>query len=193
MRPFSVGAARKGTCATVDLGDVAQIYYTSGTTGEPKGVCLTYRNMIASAFDSLVGLALNEKDIWLHGAPMFHLVDAWSIWAMPLIGAPQVTLHYTPEGFMRTVQATRATATGLPPTLISMMANHPKIDEYDLGSLRLVHVWRLTNTARHTAARRQRQSTPLTSTATALRRHPASPRWPTRTTSASRVRPRRSR
>ena len=94
----------KATCATVDLGDVAQIYYTSGTTGEPKGVCLTYRNMIASAFDSLVGLGLNDKDIWLHGAPMFHLVDAWSIWAMPLIGAPQVTLHYTPEGFMRIVQ-----------------------------------------------------------------------------------------
>ncbi|MFZ0117440.1 MAG: AMP-binding protein, partial [Xanthobacteraceae bacterium] len=120
-------AQPESACATVDLGDVAQIYYTSGTTGEPKGVCLTYRNMIASAFDSLIGLGLNDKDIWLHGAPMFHLVDAWSIWAMPLIGAPQVTLHYTPEDFMRTVQATRATATGLPPTLISMMANHPKI------------------------------------------------------------------
>ena len=131
-------AQPEGACATVDLGDVAQIYYTSGTTGEPKGVCLTYRNMIASAFDSLIGLGLNDKDIWLHGAPMFHLVDAWSIWAMPLIGAPQVTLHYTPEDFMRTVQATRATATGLPPTLISMMANHPKIGQYDLGSLRMI-------------------------------------------------------
>ena len=131
-------AQPESACATVDLGDVAQIYYTSGTTGEPKGVCLTYRNMIASAFDSLIGLGLNDKDIWLHGAPMFHLVDAWSIWAMPLIGAPQVTLHYTPEGFMRTVQATRATATGLPPTLISMMANHPKIGQYDLGSLRMI-------------------------------------------------------
>jgi long-chain acyl-CoA synthetase len=131
-------AAPVSNSATVDLGDVAQIYYTSGTTGEPKGVCLTYRNMIASAFDSLVGLALNEKDVWLHGAPMFHLVDAWSIWAMPLIGAPQVTLHYTPEGFMQVVQKTRATGTGLPPTLISMMANHPKIGAYDLSSLRFI-------------------------------------------------------
>ena len=64
----------------VELEDIAQIYYTSGTTGEPKGVCLTYGNMIASAFDSIVGLELGRDDVWLHAAPMFHLVDAWSIW-----------------------------------------------------------------------------------------------------------------
>jgi long-chain acyl-CoA synthetase len=122
----------------VELDDTCQIYYTSGTTGEPKGVCLTYRNMIASAFDSIVGLELRSDDIWLHAAPMFHLVDAWSVWSMPLLGATQVMLHFTPEKMMEVVQRTKPTGAGVPPTLINMMANHPRIRDYDLSSLRLI-------------------------------------------------------
>src|SRR5690606_9977506 len=131
-------AEPESACAEVELGDIAQIYYTSGTTGEPKGVCLTFGNMIASAFDSIVGLGLTYRDVWLHGAPMFHLVDAWSIWSMPMIGAPQVTVAFTPERTMEVIQRTKATGVGLPPTLINMMANHPKIGSYDLSSLRFI-------------------------------------------------------
>jgi long-chain acyl-CoA synthetase len=122
----------------VDLDDLCQIYYTSGTTGEPKGVCLTHRNMIASAFDSIVGLELRRDDIWLHAAPMFHLVDAWSVWSMPILGATQVMLHFTPEKMMEVVQRAKPTGAGVPPTLINMMANHPKIGQFDLTSLRLI-------------------------------------------------------
>jgi long-chain acyl-CoA synthetase len=122
----------------IQLDDICQIYYTSGTTGEPKGVCLTYRNMIASAFDSIVGLELRRDDIWLHAAPMFHLVDAWSVWSMPLLGATQVMVHFTPEKMMEVVQRAKPTGAGVPPTLINMMANHPKIGQYDLSSLRLI-------------------------------------------------------
>ena len=124
--------------ADVGLDDIAQIFYTSGTTGEPKGVCLTHRNMIASAFDSIVGLELRRDDIWLHAAPMFHLVDAWALWSMPLLGAAQVMVHFTPEKMMQVVQKTRPTCAGVPPTLINMMASHPKIKEHDLSSLRLI-------------------------------------------------------
>jgi long-chain acyl-CoA synthetase len=122
----------------VGLDDICQIYYTSGTTGEPKGVCLTYGNMIASALDSIVGLELTRDDIWLHAAPMFHLVDAWSVWSMPLLGATQVMVHFTPERMMEVMQRTRPTGAGVPPTLINMMANHPKIGQFDLSSLRFI-------------------------------------------------------
>ena len=107
--------------------------------------------MIASALDAIVGLGLTDRDVWLHGAPMFHLVDAWSIWSMPLIGAPQVALHFTPEGLMQVVQRTKATGAGLPPTLINLMANHPKIGTYDLVEPALHHVRRLADATRHTA------------------------------------------
>jgi long-chain acyl-CoA synthetase len=135
---FLAGGKPDSVVEKVQLDDICQIYYTSGTTGEPKGVCLTYRNMIASAFDSIVGLELTRDDIWLHAAPMFHLVDAWSIWSMPLLGATQVMLHFTPEKMMEVVQRTKPTGAGVPPTLINMMANHPKIRDYDLSSLRLI-------------------------------------------------------
>jgi len=118
--------------------EIGQIYYTSGTTGEPKGVCLTFGNMLASAVDAIVGLGLTFDDRWLHAAPMFHLVDAWSIWSFPMMGAPQVCLAFEPVRYLEAVHAARPTATGLPPTLINMVANHPKFDQYDLGSIRLV-------------------------------------------------------
>src|SRR5437773_1565685 len=135
---FIAGGKPDSTVEKVELDDICQIYYTSGTTGEPKGVCLTYRNMIASAFDAIVGLELTREDIWLHAAPMFHLVDAWSVWSMPILGATQVMLHFTPEKMMEVVQRTKPTGAGVPPTLINMMANHPKIRDYELSSLRLI-------------------------------------------------------
>lgn len=118
--------------------DLAQIYYTSGTTGEPKGVCLTYENMSVSAIDSAIGLGLDWRDSWLHSAPLFHLVDAWAVWAMPLIGAPQIPLHFTPDQFLAVVEKLRPTATALPPTLISLICSHPKLQSTDLSSLRLI-------------------------------------------------------
>jgi long-chain acyl-CoA synthetase len=119
-------------------GDIAQIYYTSGTTGEPKGVCLTYENMTVSAVDSAIGLGLDWCDSWLHSAPLFHLVDAWAVWAMPLLGAPQIPLHFTPDNFLTVVEKLKPTATALPPTLISLICLHPKLQSTDLSSLRLI-------------------------------------------------------
>ena len=93
-----------------------------------------------------------SNDIWLHAAPMFHLVDAWSIWSLPLIGAPQVVVHFTPERFHGgRCSAPRPPATGLPPTLINMMAEHPKIGELRSHQSALHHVRRLADAARHSA------------------------------------------
>ena len=122
----------------VEPDDICQIYYTSGTTGEPKGVCLTYRNMTASMLDAAVGLGLTFRDTWMHAAPLFHLVDAWAVWALPLLGAPQVTMHFEPERLLALIERTRSTAVALPPTLINMVVNHPKVGSYDVRTLRLI-------------------------------------------------------
>ena len=102
-------------------------------------MCLTYRNMIASAFDSLDRpsadregcLAARRADV----SSCRRVVDL-----VPATDRCAPGRHSTsrPKRFMDRLQATRATATGLPPTLISMMANHPKIREYDLSSLRFI-------------------------------------------------------
>ena len=58
---------------TVDLDAVASIMYTSGTTGQPKGVLQTYGNHLASAISSSLNLGVLPNDLWLCVAPIFHI------------------------------------------------------------------------------------------------------------------------
>ncbi len=131
-------AAPAGDIVPQDADDICNIYYTSGTTGEPKGVCLTLGNMTASAWDSILSLGISRNDVWLHAAPMFHLVDAWAVWSFPIMGATQATVHFEPEKFLRAAEATGATCTALPPTLISIIAAHPRLAEFDLSHLKFI-------------------------------------------------------
>jgi len=121
--------------APVELDDIAQIFYTSGTTGRPKGVCLTHRNLVASALDSIIGLELNERDVWLHASPMFHLVDAFAIWGISLVGGRHVVAHFEPEIFGPLVEREQITKTSLPPTLLDKIVRESPVADHDLSSL----------------------------------------------------------
>lgn len=118
--------------------DIVAIYYTSGTTGEPKGVCLTHANMSASAMDVIVGLGLARDDVWLHSAPLFHLVDAWAVWALPLLGAAQATLHFAGEAFVAMCKDAGITHTALPPTLIGLLCEQPVSSLAAMSSLKQI-------------------------------------------------------
>lgn len=107
-----------------DPAAIAQIFYTSGTSGEPKGVCLSNTALVASAFDSIAALELNRDDVWLHAAPMFHLVDAFAIWAITMVGGRHVIEHFVPAAFAEVVARERITKTSLPPTLIALASEH---------------------------------------------------------------------
>jgi long-chain acyl-CoA synthetase len=66
---------------------------------------------------------------------MFHLVDAFSIWAVSLVGGRHVTTHFDPMRFGPIVEAERITQTSLPPTLLDMVVRLSPIGDYDLSSL----------------------------------------------------------
>ncbi|MGQ5702754.1 acyl-CoA synthetase [Sandaracinobacteroides sp. A072] len=55
--------------------DIAGIFYTGGTTGRPKGVMLTHRNLVSVASNLIMMIGFDESCINLHAAPMFHLAD----------------------------------------------------------------------------------------------------------------------
>jgi acyl-CoA synthetase (AMP-forming)/AMP-acid ligase II len=121
-----------------DPNEIAQIFFTSGTTGLPKGVCLSHENLLASAQDSVETLELSSADAWLHAAPMFHLVDAFAIWGMTLVGGRHVTAHFEPDLFGSLVQDSRITKTSLPPTLLDWISRARPRTRYDLSSLALI-------------------------------------------------------
>lgn len=69
-----LGAARAPqTDAEVDPDDVALLMYTSGTTGRPKAAMLTHSNLMWQAWNMAYELGAGETDVWLSGAPLFHI------------------------------------------------------------------------------------------------------------------------
>jgi long-chain acyl-CoA synthetase len=118
--------------------EIAQIFYTSGTSGDPKGVCLTHGNLVAGAYDGIVVLALNRDDVWLHTAPMFHLVDAFAIWSVSMVGAVHAIAHFRPDTFADTIARLHVTKSSMPPTLIAMASEQIVPGDPRVGSLKLL-------------------------------------------------------
>lgn len=121
--------------AETALDDIIQIYYTSGTTGDPKGVCLTNANVFWCGVDCTTTMDFRLGSVWLHSAPMFHLADAVAFWAVPMIGGTQVCVHFQPDRVLELIEKERVTITSLPATLIALIANHSDTSKYDLSSL----------------------------------------------------------
>ncbi|MEC8531032.1 MAG: long-chain-fatty-acid--CoA ligase [Pseudomonadota bacterium] len=121
--------------ANAGIDDIIQIYYTSGTTGDPKGVCLTNANIYCCGLDCLATMDFRLGSVWLHSAPMFHLADAVAFWAVPMVGGTQVSVHFDPDKVLQMIEKERVTITSLPATLIALIANHSDLSKYDLSSL----------------------------------------------------------
>jgi len=123
--------------AAVDPDAVAGIFYTGGTTGLPKGAMLSHRNLVANAKHTLIAIGYDETDSYLHAAPMFHLADGASTYALTWVGGKHVILPaFDPAAWLELVAAEQVTRALLVPTMINMVINHPQASQVDLSSLR---------------------------------------------------------
>jgi acyl-CoA synthetase (AMP-forming)/AMP-acid ligase II len=119
--------------------DVAHLYYTSGTTGRPKGVMLTHKNVKSHALGTVAELQLTDRDRWFHVAPLFHLADAWATFAITWVGGRHVVCpSFEPATVLRLIQEEGVTLSNLIPTMLNMMINHPDSGRYDYSSLRVL-------------------------------------------------------
>ncbi len=119
--------------------DIAQIYYTSGTTGRPKGVMLSHKNVTTHALGTIAEIHLTDRDVWIHVAPLFHLADAWATWALTWVGGTHVLVReFDVKTVLETIEREKVTLTNLIPTMLNLMVNHPDVGKYDYSSLRVL-------------------------------------------------------
>jgi len=120
--------------------DIVALFYTSGTTGGPKGAMLTHRNLYTNTLHSMIQ-PMGFRSDWkfLHSAPMFHLADAGAVHAVTLSGATHCFIpSFDPEATLRAIERYRINVLVLVPTMINMVVNHPNFGKYDLSSLKRV-------------------------------------------------------
>jgi len=134
-----LSGASPGPSEALGEADIAQLYYTSGTTGRPKGVILTHKNVTVHSLGAIAELNLTDRDVWLHAAPLFHLADAWATWAMTWVGGTHVLVpEFAPPAVLAAMEREGVTLTNLIPTMLNMLINHPDVGKFDYSRLRVL-------------------------------------------------------
>jgi acyl-CoA synthetase (AMP-forming)/AMP-acid ligase II len=130
----------RARAARVQADDVADIIFTSGTTGAPKGAVSTHRQTIAVAAAWAERAQATDRDVYMIIAPFFHTFGYKAGWVVALLcGAtivPQLTFNI--DRVLEQIERERVTMLPGPPTIFQELLAHPRRDQHDLSSLRLV-------------------------------------------------------
>jgi acyl-CoA synthetase (AMP-forming)/AMP-acid ligase II len=119
--------------------ETAHLYYTSGTTGKPKGVILTHTNVITHAFGTVAEFQLSDSDVWAHIAPLYHLADAWATFAITMVGGKHVIVpKFEATQVLKIIQDDGVTMSNLIPTMLNILVNSPGATEKSYPSLRYI-------------------------------------------------------
>lgn len=120
--------------------DLAVLPYSSGTTGHPKGVMLTHRNLVANVKQCEPVFAATDDTRLLAVLPFFHIYGMTVLMNYGLhTGAQVVTLpRFDLEAFLGSIQEHRINRVYIAPPVAVALAKHPMVDQYDLSSIDVV-------------------------------------------------------
>jgi acyl-CoA synthetase (AMP-forming)/AMP-acid ligase II len=119
--------------------DPYMLYFTSGTSGKPKGVMLTQDIVCRHAVGTTSEMRLHSEDVWLHAAPMFHLVDAFAIYAITAAAGQHVLQpSFEAAATLCVIEREGVTVMNMASTMVALICASPTLGLMDLSSLRLV-------------------------------------------------------
>ena len=127
--------------APVDVaGHTAVLPYSSGTTGNPKGVMLTHHNLVSNLVQGSSVVAAEPDDVVIAVLPYFHLYGLQILINFNLrLGATTVSLpRFDLEQFLQVMQDHAITRAYLVPPIVLALAKHPLVDQYDLSKLKTI-------------------------------------------------------
>lgn len=121
-------------------GDLYGVFYTGGTTGNPKGVMLSHDNLLVSAMGTMATAHLQSRGgSLLHAAPMFHLADV-AMWITGMLaGCTHVIVPmFAPAAVAAAISEHKVTDLLLVPTMIQMLVDAPETADADLTSVQRI-------------------------------------------------------
>lgn len=134
------GASAKIPEVQVKSGTVALFQYTGGTTGVPKGVMLTHGNLLANTLQTKVWFsrAKEAQEICLCLVPFFHVYGMTVALNLPMALAATLVLlpRFEINELLKTIDRWRPTLLPGVPTLYGAIANHPRVKEYHVSSIK---------------------------------------------------------
>ena len=138
---FLATAPAQAALPEVRPDDIAQIQYTSGTTGFPKGAELHHRGLTNNARLWVERIGLRPGEVYVNPMPLFHTAGC----GMGVLGAAQSlavhvpVLAFDPALVLELLETERAAMFGGAPTMIIAMLGHPDFERRDLSSVLGLH------------------------------------------------------
>src|SRR5262249_49036136 len=124
-----------------DENALGELFYTSGTSANPKGVMLTHRNIYLHALSAALNHNTGSETVELHTIPLFH-ANGWGVaHSLTFAGGTHVMMEKfdPPEGF-RLIERERVHSCSLVPTMATALVNCPERPKYDLSSLKRITI-----------------------------------------------------
>jgi acyl-CoA synthetase (AMP-forming)/AMP-acid ligase II len=119
--------------------DTFAIFYTSGTTGLPKGAMVSHLNLEMNGYSQMFADASRADDVNLVSTPVYYMGAIFMAVTYMMLGCTQVILpQFSPASWLATLQQTRATVSLLIPTMINAVLGAPELKQHDISSLRLI-------------------------------------------------------
>src|SRR5262249_38509255 len=129
--------------APVDIreDELVALPYSSGTTGLPKGVMLTHKNLVINNIQFVACIRLRESDRLMLFLPFYHIYGTMLMGAAVHAGATCVLMErFEPIECLELMQRHRVTLFFVVPPVLLLLSNWPELAKYDLSSLRLTMV-----------------------------------------------------